>query len=161
MLNSVQQYVKGIITNAAITTTDYPGGVNVYIAPPMVDTPTTPTVYIWGSTYDINLQTAPRIGGYFKVNYEVSIWTIVPDQPDYSGADYAFPVVIDALTQLFCTTPMPVVITDPQTNFETQIISVGVKLSGEYAPVMQLGDQAWVYYSHEHRLHIEEKVQYV
>ena len=159
-LNSVQKMCKSLIDGLVFP--DYQEPLVVYIAPPSPGDLLGPTCYIWGSTWHVKRQTAPRPVAFMAFQWLVDMWLLVPDSADYPNADSAFPIIIDTITRVLRTTKIPIMLEDPDTGEETQIVAIGETMDGDYAPVHALGDentQGWVLYQAHITCTVEERVQ--
>lgn len=154
-LNAVQQYIRSVVDGS--TSLYFPQPLVAYIAPPNPGEMEGPTAYIWGATWQDNRATWTRgMPNTVKTTWQIDIYLMAPDAPDYTHADAAFPLVVDSVVAALRATPMTVQIADPDTSATSQIVSVGEIMAGDYAPVVGLEDQSWVLYQCLLRCQVEE-----
>jgi len=160
MLNSVQYYVQGLLNGA---TSPYLEPMDCLLAPPVDTDVTTPTCYLWAGKGKQIRQTAPRPVAYKKQTWEVEGALAVVMDFDDPNLNSAFPLLIDQLTATLNITPCPVVITDPDTGFQTQVLSIGELLDYNYARVMTTGaeGQGLVKFICELMITVEEKIEFM
>jgi hypothetical protein len=143
-LNAVQLHANDI--TSGITTPLYNNPLVTFIVPPNPGELTGPTAYIWVTMGDNKRSTAPRGAGFRKMMWTVSMWIMSPDNVDNPNANSAFASLIDAIIQVWVTTPMPVPLTDSVTGAVSQLVSIGEDFHIEQSPVHQLANQQLVLY---------------
>jgi hypothetical protein len=150
-LNSVQQYVKGVMDGLMLPSTPVP--LAAYITPPDPGDGTQPAVYIWGSTANEERQSMPRAqpgkpqtGGFKLIHHNLDLWLIWFGASDDPNADSAFPAVIDACTAVLRSTEIQVPITDPLTGQQSTILNIGESIKWDYMPVISVSDERWLRY---------------
>lgn len=131
-LNSVQQYVKGLLDGIEVPGQEQP--LVCYVTPPVLEKPSGPRAYVWGGKVTRDRQTMPRGPGFAKFSWIIDIWLISLLNPQADGVDEIFPLVVDAVTNTLATTTMPIVITDPTTGQESQIQAIGESWDLDYPP---------------------------
>lgn len=111
-LNSVQQYVKGVINGITIPGQSSP--LVAYITPPVIDNVgRAPKAYVWAGRLDPGRrQTAPRGPGFKELNWLIDVYLNYetnPNRPVVNGVsiDNQFPLIVDAVMAAFWTTTMP------------------------------------------------------
>ena len=112
-----------------------------------------PTAYIW--PVDGNESRNPASGGAIPRNtgpntpagrkpleHMIDIYVVFFSPDDDPDADAQFPGIIDAVMDALRTSANPVVVTDPYTGLETQLIDVGERLTYRIT-INALADQAF------------------
>lgn len=136
-LNSVQQYVKGLIDTAAIVIDDGIPILDCWIVPPTIQNMAGPHCYVWGGRVNPSRQTMPRgvMAGFKKYPWLIDIYLVfetVANREQNPNLDNQFPILVDAVTNMLSATEMPKVITDPQTGQYSQIQHIGESWSLNY-----------------------------
>jgi hypothetical protein len=164
-LNSVQQYVRGLLDQLPLPLNL--GRLAAFIDPPNPGDGTQPAVYVWGSTQQEFRQTMPRArpgnlasGGFKKVEHAIDLWLIWFGDAEDPRASSMFPLVIDSINKQLRNTLMPVQgVTDPDTGDVSTILSIGEKIDSDYAPVHSLEDERWLVYNAHIICHVTELLQ--
>jgi len=110
-LNSIQQYVKGVINGITVAGQTQP--LVAYVTPPVVDNAGgPPKAYVWAGRADSLRQTTPRGAGFRKINWHIDIYLNYetnPNRPNVGGVavDNQFPLIVDAVLMQLWTTTMP------------------------------------------------------
>ena len=156
-LVAVQEFVQGVVTG--VTVAAYPSPLVSYIAPPIPGDAGVPGAYIWGGTMTEKRQTAPRGQGFKELLWMVDIWLLVIQSNDRVDSDTAFPSLADAVMAALRATSMPVMITDPVSGVQSQVISVGEQFDLDYSPVHTVADQVDVQYVALLRCSVKEVLQ--
>ncbi len=157
-VTAVQSYVQKLLNNLTVPAySETP--VVAYIAPPIPGDAGVPSVFIWGGTWTERRQTAPRGKGFKEVVYNLDLWVIVVQSNERPDSDTAFPSLIEALMNVLRQTPMPTFITDPVTNVQSQVLSVGESFEVDYSPVHTVADQVDVQYTAWIKATIKEAFQ--
>lgn len=136
MLNSVQQYVKGILQGLETPLTN--PLVSVVMPPVLADAADGPTAYVWGTRLTGARQTSPRPFGQMKLVWDCSVALTEAFDQDDPNVEQAFPLVIDQIQALMMTTPLQqkgVYLVDPTTGNKTQLVAIGERFSFEYTAV--------------------------
>lgn len=164
-LNTVQTHLYSILNGLVL-----PGQqqtLQAYIAPPTPGDLDQPQVYIWGGQWSDKRQTAPRItsapsytqSGYRKLVWAVQLFVMYQTISDAPGVDQAFPLILDAITYALWTAQMPTSMSDPTTNYISQLLSIGESIDGQMAPVVAVTDDGIVLYDALITVQVIEKVQ--
>lgn len=164
-LNSMQQYVKGLLDGAQLPLNL--GTLQVFITPPDPGDGTEPTVYIWGSIANERRQSMPRhqpgsysTGGFKLIDHAIDLWLTFCGYADDEMVDSQFPIVIDAVCAILRDTLMPKInVIDEVTGQLSDILSIGEKISWDYAPVRSLDDQRMLRFTSRIVLELTEKIQ--
>lgn len=144
-LNAVQIYAKNELSK--LGSSPFWNQPEVYIAPPRVGTVArVPHIYIWGSVWDDNRQTAPRKRGFIRSDYQVQLWLRMIMQANDPDADMAFPAFIKTVQRHLQKVNIAVPITDPVDNEVSQLLAIGEKYHVEYIPVHTTANQRIVQY---------------
>lgn len=178
-LNSVQQYVKGLLDGLVVQ--DGIPALEAYVTPPVVDSLDAPKAYVWGGRMRGRRQTMPRVGtpaaiaaghsGFKRLDWTVDVYLVYemnPDQPA-TDVDQDFPLIIDAVLAQTWTTAMPIFI-DAQGNptaqsamvagqTYSQILAIGEDFELEYPPERTPSTLRMLYYTARLGLDIYEAVQ--
>lgn len=149
-LNAVQLHLRSILTG--ITCSSYTTApLEAYITPPIPDSMTTPRLYIWGASWTERRQTAPRINvvpstaGFKMVTYKPALYLFTMDDPNSTGIQSRFPLLITQVLQALRTTIMPVTLVDPTTGVKSQLLAIGETFNVRYDLNRTLKDQRYVY----------------
>jgi hypothetical protein len=156
-LNSVQQYVKGLLNDLPVPGQDKT--IEAYITPPTVEDIDRPKAYIWGGRLRGMRQTAPRGLGFKRLNWVVDVYLVWETLPDGPTIDSEFPLIIDAVLNKTWTTTMPIKIQDPQTGQSSQILQVGEDFELEYPPERMPSTLRTLYWTARLGLDVYEAVQ--
>lgn len=160
-LNSVQQYVAGLVNGIQVATIEKP--IEAFITPPTVEDIDGPKAYVWGARNRGRRQTMPRgiapAAGFKRLDWTVDIYLVYETTPDDPMVDQEFPLIIDAVLTKLWSTPMPVFITDPITQQVSQIQSVGEQWDLEYPPERTPATLRMLWYSARIAMDILEIVQ--
>lgn len=140
-LYSVTKYVWGLV-NGTPMPDGVPGPLTAYITPPVSEKLKAPRAYVWAGQAQVARQTAPRGQGFRKRTWPIDIYLNYMDTPDDALANEPFLQVVDAVTEVFETTVMPLFI-DSRGNpvgpnatsaTDTQILSIGEVWALDYPP---------------------------
>ena len=159
-LNAVQWTIYEAI-NGIQPSVYYPSPVEAHIRPlvPDVLSATAPQVFIWGAQgeemrYTPPRKTTPLVGpggaGYRKVTHKVRIWITATSenisQSEIAGAapERGFPVLIWQVMDVLRSLDMPVTITDPDTDEQSEMILVGEEFTWDYDLDRSLTEQGWL-----------------
>jgi hypothetical protein len=145
-LNSVQSYVKSLVDGIPAPNRAFPD-TKAYIQPPVPGDLGTPSVFVWGATFNEQRQAGKRGQGYKEANYRVHVWLMYVVEIDNPDKDYVFPLFIDIVLAQLRGTALAVPITDPITAIGTQLLSIGEKMEVQYAVPRTLEDQRYLLYS--------------
>jgi hypothetical protein len=165
-LYSVACYVRGVADGLPMPQ-GVPGPLKAYITPPVSEKLKEPRAYIWPGRVDVARQSAPRGPGFRKRTWPVSLYLGYLDTPDDALANEPFMQVIDAVTDAFETTVMPLFI-DAAGNpvgpnataaTDTQITSIGENWGMDYPPERTTMSLRQLWFSTEIQLRITEVVQ--
>ncbi|WAL67144.1 hypothetical protein ORV05_04970 [Amycolatopsis cynarae] len=159
-LNTVQQYVRGVLDGIAIPgqTQTLPAYVQ---APPLVPLDG-PVAIVWGGRMRQKRQSMPRGAGFQQLEWQVDVYLSYETSTDTDlepTVDQEFPLIVDAAMQALRTTTMPVTITDPTTHQASQILSVGENMSLEYPPERAPATLRLAYYTCQLTTTIMEVIQ--
>lgn len=156
-LNSVQEYVKGLLDGLPI-----PGGgapLEAYITPPTVEDIDRPKAYVQGARLRGQRQTAPRGPGFKRLNWMVDVYITYETVPDSVTVDQEMPLIIDAIMNKTWTTVMPLFIQDQVTGVRSQILAIGEDFELEYPPERTPATLRMLYYVARLGLDVYEAVQ--
>lgn len=156
-LNSVQQYIKGLINDLPVPGQDKT--IEAYITPPTVEDIDRPKAYIWGGRLRGMRQTAPRGPGFKRLNWVVDVYLVWETLPYGPTIDSEFPLIIDAVMNKTWTTKMPIQIQDPQTGQPSQILQIGEEFELEYPPERMPSTLRTLYWTARLGLDVYEAVQ--
>lgn len=162
-LNSVQQYVQGVINGISIPGQSQP--LVAYVTPPMMDKAGgPPKAYVWGGRMEGGRRSMPRGPAFKRLTWLMDIYLTYetnPNRPTIGGVtvDAQFPLIVDAVMLQLWTTTMPLFITDPQTGYKSQIWSIGETFSIDYPPERSPATLRMLWYSMLLTVRVEEDVQ--
>jgi hypothetical protein len=141
MLASVQYWLKGLLNGLQNPMLN---PLEAVIQPPVLaDTGDHPYAYIWAGRGHEARQTAPRAirqpsgavnpGGYQKMIWktDVRLYTVMAQEDP--NIELAFPALIDVTVRWLNTTQIPIIITDPVTGQQSQILTMAETLDLNYA----------------------------
>lgn len=131
MLNSVQLYFKSFLDGLPVGNGQT---LTTYIVPPPVDDLDGPRGYVWASRMRGARQTMPRGAGFKKLGWNVDVYLSYETVPDEVDVDQQFPLIVDAVLWKLSTVVMPTFITDPTTERQSQILSIGEEFELENPP---------------------------
>jgi hypothetical protein len=146
MLNSVMSHLRSVLTGTE--STYLAPLVAVAMLPPVFsDVASSPHAFVWSATAQEHQQTMPRTmggvpGGYQRQTWDIEIaLTAVIDQttPD---REQAFAVLYDQVMRVLNTTPIPIIVTDPATAQQSQILTIGVNIRSDIASAYSTADEA-------------------
>ena len=141
-LNSVQQYVAGLLNNLEVPLLGTPP-IECYITPPVNEDLDRPKAYVWGGRCRGNRQTMPRTtsgrlvdgrSGFRELHWTVDIYLAYETTPDSATVDQEFPCIVDAVMTKLWTTPLNGFITDSTTGVVSEITSIGEEWDFEMLP---------------------------
>lgn len=172
MLNSIQQYVKGVINGITVPGQAQP--LIAYVTPPTVDNMGfQPKAYVWAGKGHGHRQTAPRGPGFKQIDWDIDIYLDLAtnaNRPNVAGiaVDNQFPLIVDAVLRQLFTTTMPIFIDDngtPQPTFppfqgSTQVHHIGEDFHIDYPTERTPGTQRMLWYSLLLTISIAEVVQF-
>lgn len=141
-LNAVQTYVYNLLNGTHIDS--YDQDLQVFIAPPVPDDMATIHCYIWGASFNESRQTAPRGPAFKQVEYNLNLYMFVAEDPNGPTTDTNFPAAMEQVMSILRTTPMPVMIQDPITTVESQLLVIGEQFEVQYDVERMLSDQRYV-----------------
>lgn len=124
-LNSVQHYVKNLITTANIVIDDGIPVLDCWIVPPTLQNMNGPHCYVWGGHVSPKRQTMPRGAGFKMYPWLIDVYLVfetVANRQQNPNLDSQFPKLIDAVTDMFSTTTMPGFI-DADGNFTDNAVA--------------------------------------
>lgn len=156
-LNSVQQYVVGLLDNLEIPGTTQ--RLEAYITPPTVEDLDNPKAYVQGARLRGRRQTAPRGPGFKHLAWTVDVYVTYETTPDSATVDQEMPLIIDAIMAKTWTTVMPLFITDAVTGVKSQILAIGEDFELEYPPERVPATLRMLYYAARLSLDVYEAVQ--
>lgn len=165
-LNSVQQYVKGLLDGLVVE--DGIPALEAYVQPPVLEDLNGPRAYVWGNRLSGKRQTMPRINyqtvdqstaGYKWLDWTVDVYLSYLTNPDDVNVDQEFPLIVDAVMWKLWTTEMPIVIQDPTTSLYSQILAIGEEWELEYPPERAPSTMRMLYYTCRLGLRVYEAVQ--
>ena len=156
-LNSVQLYVKGLLDGMQLPTMAQT--LEAYVTPPTVEDIDSPKAYIWGGRMRGMRQTAPRTKGFKRLNWVVDVYLVWETLTEGDAIDQEFPLIIDAVMNKAWFTTMPIVITDPTTGQQSQILQIGEDFELEYPPERTPATLRSLYYTARLGLDVYEAVQ--
>ena len=109
-----------------------------------------------------NRQTAPRPVAWASRKYAFQILFVVIDYADAENRESAFTCLADALDIAMSTTLMPLIITDPDTGWQSQIVGIGEVETTEMFLPETIGDESGSYlrYSYRCSMDIQERQNY-
>jgi hypothetical protein len=128
-LNSVQQFVKSVLTG--VTAPDF-GPIHVAVAPPVGDVMDEPWLFIWGFRYRKERRTMGRPDAKKIATYDLYLWLKANLPAASDRSEEAFPLLLTAIENVLEQLPIPIQITDADTNVSTYITSIGEEFSVEY-----------------------------
>jgi hypothetical protein len=142
MLTAVQWYLKTGILNGLQNPMLDP--LEALIQPPVLaDVADHPYAYIWAGRGNERRQTAPRPirqdsgaitpGGYQKMTWKIDVRLYTVMAQEDPNIELAFPALIDATIKELNVTQIPIIITDPVTGQQTQILTIAETLDSDYA----------------------------
>jgi hypothetical protein len=168
MLTSVQFHLKSILNGLQSAQL---APLQAVIQPPVLsDVGDHPFAFIWAGRGVEKRQTAPRAirqpsgainpGGYQKMTWQMTVRLYAVMHPDDPNLESAFPNLIDMVTLQVNVTQIPVIITDPVTGQESQILTIGENVDVDYASVRTAGDegQAIIRFACDLTVEVQEKV---
>src|SRR5262249_2229194 len=85
--------------------------------------------------------------GFKNFRHQLEIYVVYPLSDDEPDSDSAFPGVMDEVMWALRTTPVPQVITDPLTGFQSQLANTGEEMTWEIAAPQALEPQRWSWYA--------------
>jgi hypothetical protein len=157
-LNSVQQYVQGLIDGLLVPGSTTP--LEAFITPPTVEDLDGPRAYVWGGRLKGNRQTMPRGQGFKRLWWYVDVYLVYETTPDSPTLDQEFPLLIDAVMNVAWTTKMTnQFIVDPTTGVRSQILAIGEDFDLQYPPERVPASLRMVWYSAVLTLPIYEAIQ--
>lgn len=165
-LNSVQQYVNGLIDGLVVE--DGIPALQSYVQPPVLEDLDGPRAYVWGGRLAGKRQSMPRINyetvdqstaGYKWLDWTIDVYISYLTNPDDVNVDQEFPLIVDAVMWKFWTTQMPLFITDPTTGLLSQILAIGEEFDLEYPPEKTPATMRMLYYTCRLSLRVYEAVQ--
>jgi hypothetical protein len=149
-INAAQVYIQALLNGAPMPGSA--GNLVAYITPPDPEVDATvPHAYIWPTTGNESRNpsyggTVPRASfrggpsGTKPVIHTLHIYVIWFQANDDPQADTWFPGMLDEIMAVLRSSTDPVVVTDPYTNVQSQMIDVGERMSYQVA-VSALEDQ--------------------
>lgn len=181
-LLAIQQHTQQLL--AGLTTPQLVaqgvGPANAFIAPPSVttDTMTDPEIYVWDSRLRNIRQTAPRntlgaadwrqpaqalpalpvtSAGFRSLTWHITIWImmLLPAGED----NVTYPLLVDTVLKQLSLDLMPVMITDPQTQDQSQMTHFAEEIEMEFPVPQETADERILLYSQALTVKVEEKVQ--
>lgn len=165
-LASVQLYVQGLLDGLLIPGSTKP--LKAQVTPPVIQKLSGPMAFVWGGSLVVTRQTGPRgapgEAGFKKLLWDVDVWLVLLTNPNSSGADQQFPVLVDAVMAQLWTTAMPLFIDGqglPANEGDagtSQILEVGEAFRVEYAAVHTPQTQRMLFYDAHLALQIYEAV---
>ncbi len=137
MLNAVQQSIKGILNG--MTSPQMQPLQAVIMPPEDVDIALAPIAYIWAADLDVKRVSAPRPKGWQRFTWAVDVALLAAMEIDDPNTETAFPLLLDQISATIAQVPMPYVLTDTVTGFQTQVMKLGEEWKGAYAQVRTTG----------------------
>lgn len=104
-----------------------------------------PMLFVWTPNSRKERQTAPRPIAYAKRTFEFRLLGIVVDNVDAPNRDSALHCLMDAVDIQLSTTPSPLTITDPDTSWSSQVLSIGERVTTEVLLPETIGDASGSY----------------
>jgi len=166
-LNSVQQYVAGLLNNLEVPLAGIPA-IECYITPPAYEDLDRPKTYVWGGRARGHRQTMPRNisgqlvdgrSGFKEINWTVDIYFAYETVPNTTTTDSEFPIIVDAVMTKLWTTPLNTFITDSITGVVSEITSIGEEWDFEMLPERTPNTLRMLFYTARISASITEMVQ--
>jgi hypothetical protein len=142
-LASTVAYLRNLLDGLTMPGAPATPPMAAYITPPdpNVDTQI-PTAYVWPATFDesrdplkggavpraLSLGAASGTKPIAHMVHLYLVWEGLSDDPD---ADLLFPGIVDAVASALRVSTDPVVVIDPWTGFQSQLIDVGERMTGQ------------------------------
>jgi hypothetical protein len=160
-LNSVQQYVKGLLNGMTIPgPTGMPSTtLTAWVTPPVYENLNGPRAHVWGGRKRVTRQTAPRGPGFRHYAWTIDIYLVHLANPNDTGVDQAFPLLVDAVEAQLGSTPMGAFITDPTTGVKSQVLEIGEDWETDVSPIHTPASNRMLYYTARIGMDIYEAVQ--
>lgn len=156
-LNSVQQYVKGVLNGLIIPNQTQP--LEAWVTPPNIENISGPRAYIWGGRMEEKRQTMPRGAGFMHLEWTIDTYLLLLENPQNPTIDQNFPLLADTVMTALRTTTMPRVINDPTTGASSQVLSIGERFSWEYPPERATANMRMLLYQARLGVIVEEAIQ--
>ena len=162
-LTAIQNYVQ----------TQLQGLVGAYGNQPLVawvDAPSgiammeTPQAYVLSAEGEGVRQTMAYTAGYYEDTHQVYVTITWAFPPNFTNANLAFTNLMDtAIARIRTNYQGAILVTDPATQAESQLLVIGDKLRWRYLPEQDLGEsgQEWFGYFGQIIFEVKEKVQYL
>lgn len=135
-LNAVLQHVNGLLQGLPIPGTVPTATVSSVITPPPIEALDGPRAYVWseGTEGPMTRQSMPRGQGFVTTPWLVDVYLDGLDLADDPTIDQNFPVIIDVIRRALLAATMPLMITDPATGIESQLLEIGERIWPDYPP---------------------------
>ncbi len=156
--NYVQEQIQGLVgayNNAPL---------QAWVDPPVVGASAeTPQAYILSAEGDGARQTMGGTTGYYQDTHQIYVyieWMMAPNLPN---GNLAFTNLIDTvITKIRTSYTGAILLTDPATGGQSQLLVIGDKLKWQYLPQRNVGEggQEWLDYVARLTFEVKEKVQY-
>lgn len=127
-----------------------------------------PYAFVWIHPWDEKRESEPRHdptaipGAWKKASYAVEVDLEVQMDASAAHRDSAFPCLIDAVQVVFNQITIPQTLTDPDTGFQSELLTIGEVIRGEqFAPeALGTADQGLMKYGAVLIIEVEEMIQY-
>jgi len=134
-ISSALTYVQGLLSGLEMPGNAPPLACQITPPDPFTDPGDTPTAYLWPADgHESRLGASTRntgpgtSSGWKTIGHQMEIWLIWAGIDD--GTALLFPGMVDAINAALRTAyPMPAIITDPYTEVESQMQSIGEDLT--------------------------------
>jgi hypothetical protein len=141
-LNAVQKFVRDQLQG--LKSQYLPGLVVVIEPPPTGAVAPEPRCYIWAAEGHQERQTMPRTqpggtGGYVEWLWRVDLGVVCTMAIGDPNIDAAFPLLIDQIVAALNLIPLAQFITDPDTQVQSQLLSIAEVVDVAYARVRTTG----------------------
>ena len=169
MLTSIQLYLKDPLLNGLQS--PFLDPLEAVVQPPVLsDVADHPYAFIWAGAGMETRQTAPRSirqpngviapGGYQKMIWKIAVRLYTVMSQEDPNVELAFPALVDATLQQLNTTQIPIIITDPGSGQQSQILTIAENVEMQYASALVTSGpgQGIVRFACDLIIDVEEKV---
>lgn len=151
---SATSYIKNLLDGLVMPGSPATPNLVAYVTPPDPNVEAQyPTLYVWPTDMDESRDsnkggTVPRAlttggpSGFKPLEHSIDLYLVWFQQDDDSDADNLFPGMVDAIMAALRVSADPVVVTDPYTGTQSQLIDVGENMTARIT-LRSLADQRY------------------
>ncbi len=159
-ITACQNYVQSLLQGMTSVLSNEP--LEAWVDPPTPGSAETPQAYILSADGDGRRQTMAATAGYYVDTHQIKVFLEWMMPPGSQNGNLAFTNLIDtAIKTIRQSYTGAILITDPVTGDQSQLLVIGDSLTYKYLPQPALGEggEGWLDYIAQVTFEVKEKTQ--